>query len=316
MTDILLEETLPYSSKYFENISIRYLNLRELARGALDSRELHRDGYWKIDNSGGPVAYHAIKNGTPYRFIGRDVKGLEEFLEWLENDITELMLSYYFLEDDVLRYLMRCWTEEPVLRRLKGSRGQIMELYEKLVSKGKTGLIRVVKNDSTALIPINEGDAEIGWLPERVLDGPGVWEYLEYEAVDGGIGYFYPGRTRTLSGVGLDEINLLIEAFNNWYVILLEMWSDCFMTSVNVFGTLRQDNPVLESMVLIPDEGLNQKGSIDDPQRLPEVIEQLVNEIAKEHSKPDDCLELFRNVNKDQRHALSSAGLSQLVGKK
>ncbi len=316
MTDILITEVLPYSSKYLENISVRYLNLRELARGALDSRELHCDGYWKIENETGPVAYHAIKNGTPYRFIGRDVKGLTDFIEWLENDITELKLSYYFLETNVLKYLLRCWTEEPVLRKLKGSSGQIMELYEKLIGNIKSGLLRVVKENITTLIPIIEGKAEFGWMPEKVFDGPEVWEYLEYEARNGGTGYFYPGKTVSLSGVGLDEISLLINAFNKWYVLLLEMWSDCFMQSVNVFGTLRQEKPILGKLVFIPDEGLQQKGSFDDPQRLPGVLVLLIKAIATEHNNPATCMQLFRDVNKDQKHALNSAGFSELIGKK
>ncbi|MCD4775523.1 MAG: hypothetical protein K8S15_05665 [Candidatus Aegiribacteria sp.] len=315
MSDILISEVLPYSSKYLENISVRYLNLRELARGALDSRELHRDGYWRIDNESGPVAYHAIKKGTPYRFIGRDVRGLDDFLNWLENDITELNLSYYFLEDSVLKYLLRCWTEEPVLRKLKGSRGQIMELYEKLIGKRKSGLLRVVKENIITLIPIVEGEAEIGWMPERTLDGPEVWEYLEYEARNGGTGYFYPGKTISLSGVGLDEISLLINAFNQWYVLLLEMWSDCFMQAVNVFGTLRQEKPILGKLVFIPDEGLQQKSSFNDPQRLPDVLILLVKAISAEHNNPEICLKLFRDSNKDQKHALNSAGLSELMGK-
>ncbi len=316
MSDILISEVLPFSSKYLENISVRYLNLHELARGALASRELHRDGYWRIDNENGPVAYHAIKNGTPYRFIGRDVKGLKDFLNWLENDITELTLSYYFLEDNVLKYLMRCWTEEPVLRKLNGSKGQIMELYEKLVNKSKSGLIRVVKDNITTLIPIIDGTADTGWMPEKVLDGPEVWEFLEYEALNGGSGYFYPGMTTSLSGVGLDEISLLIGAFNQWYMLLLNMWSDCFIQSVNVFGMLRQEKPILGNLVFIPDEGLQQKGSFDDPQRLPEVLILLIKAISAEHSKPGKCLQLFKDVNKDQRHALNSAGLSELIGKK
>ena len=316
MSYILIREVLPYSSKYLENISVRYLNLRELARGALDSRELHRDGYWKIENENGPVAYNAIKKGTPYRFIGRDVKGLEDFLDWLENDITELKLSYYFLNDTVLKYLIRCWTEEPVLRKLKGSRGQIMELYEKLIGKSKSGLLRVVKDNITTLIPLIEGKADIGWMPERILDGPEVWEFLEYEARNGGTGYFYPGKTISLSGVGLDEISLLISAFNKWYVILLNMWPDCFLQSVNVFGTLRQENPVLGNLILIPDEGLHQKGSFDDPQRLPDVITNLIKAISAEHSNTKNCLELFKDVNKDEKHALISAGLSELMGRK
>lgn len=315
MSDILIGEVLPYSSKYLENISVRYLNLRELARGALDSRELHRDGYWRIDNENGPVAYHAIKKGTPYRFIGRDVRGLDDFLNWLENDITELSLSYYFLEDDVLKYLLRCWTEEPVLRKLKGSRGQIMELYEKLIGKRKSGLLRVAKENIITLIPIVEGEAEIGWMPEKTLDGPEVWEYLEYEARNGGTGYFYPGKTLSLSGVGLDEISLLINAFNQWYVLLMEMWSDCFMQSVNVFGTLRQEKPILAKLVFIPDEGLQQKSSFNDPQRLPDVLILLVKAISSEHNDPEICLKLFRDSNRDQKHALNSAGLSELMGK-
>ncbi len=316
MKDVLITEILPFSSIYMENISVRYLNLRELARGALSSRDLHRDGYWRIDNESGPVAYHAIKNGTPYRFIGRDVKGLSDFINWLESDITELILSYYFLEDNVLRYLMRCWTEEPVLRKLNGSRGQIMELYEKLVNKDKSGLIRVVKENRTTLIPIIDGAAETGWMPEKILDGPEVWEFLEYEAVNGGIGYFYPGKTISLSGVGLDEISLLIGAFNNWYMLLLSIWSDCFIQSVNVFGMLRQEKPVLGNMVFIPDEGLQQKGSFADPQRLPGVLILLIKAISEEHSNPEKCLQLFKDVNKNQRHALISAGLSDLIGKK
>lgn len=316
MSDILITEALPFSSKYLENISVRYLNLRELARGALADRELHRDGYWRIDNESGPVAYHAIKNGTPYRFIGRDVRGLNDFLNWLENDITELILSYYFLEDNVLRYLMRCWTEEPVLRKLNGARGQIMELYEKLVSKNKSGLIRVVKDNMTTLIPIIDGTADTGWMPEKILDGPEVWEFLEYEAVNGGTGYFYPGKTASLSGVGLDEISLLIGAFNKWYMLLLNVWPDCFIQSVNVFGMLRQKKPILENLVFIPDEGLHQKGSFDDPQRLPEVLILLIKAISAEHSDPGRCLQLFRDVNKDQRHALNSAGFKELMRKK
>ncbi len=316
VSDILISEVLPFSSIYLENISVRYLNLRELARGALDSRELHCDGYWRIDNENGPVAYHAIKNGTPYRFIGHDVKGLEDFLIWLENDITELILSYYFLEDNVLRYLMRCWTEEPVLRKLSGARGQIMELYEKLVNKGKSGLIRVVKDNMTTLLPIVDGTAETGWMPEMTLDGPGVWEFLEYEAGNGGTGYFYPGKTAFLSGVGLDEISLLINAFNKWYMLLLDFWSDCFIQSVNAFGMLRQEKPVLGKMIFIPDEGLQQKGSFEDPQRLPEVIILLIRAISAEHNDPERCLKLFKDTNKDQRHALNSAGLSELMGKK
>jgi hypothetical protein len=315
VSDILISEILPYSSKYLENISIRYLNLRELARGALDSRELHRDGYWRIENETGPVAYHAIKNGTPYRFIGRDVKGLTDFINWLENDITELNLSYYFLENNVLKHLLRCWTEKPVLRKLQGSRGQIMELYEKLIGKGKSGLLRVVKENITTLIPIVEGKAEIGWMPEKTLDGPEVWEYLEYEARNGGTGYFYPGKTVSLSGVGLDEISLLISAFNRWYVLLLEMWSDCFMQSVNVFGTLRQEKPILGKLVFIPDEGLQQKGSFDDPQRLPDVLVLLIKSIASQHNNPGICLQLFKDTNKDQKHALNSVGFIELMGK-
>lgn len=316
VNDILISETLPFSSKYLENISVRYLNLRELARGALGSRELHRDGYWRIDNEKGPVAFHAIRKGTPYRFIGRDVKGLEDFLNWLENDITELILSYYFLEDNVLKYLMRCWTEEPVLRKLDGSRGQIMELYEKLVSKNKSGLIRVTKDNMTALLPIVDGKAETGWMPEKILDGPEVWEFLEYEAGNGGTGYFYPGKTALLSGVGLDEISLLIGAFNKWYMLLLDIWSDCFIQSVNVFGTLRQEKPVLGKLIFIPDEGLQQRSSFEDPQRLPEVIILLVKAISAENSNSGSCLQLFKDVNKDQRIALNSAGLSELMGKK
>jgi len=316
VSDILITEVLPFSSKYLENISIRYLNLPELARGALSSRELHRDGYWRIDNKNDPVAYHAIKNGTPYRFIGRDVKGLKDFIKWLQNDITELTLSYYFLEDNVLKYLMRCWTEEPVLRKLNGSRGQIMELYEKLLNKSKSGLIRVVKDNMTTLLPIIDGEAETGWMPEKVLDGPGVWEFLEYEAGNGGIGYFYPGKTPPLSGVGLDEISLLINTFNKWYMLLLDIWSDCFIQSLNVFATLRQEKPILGKLVFIPDEGLQQKGSFDDPQRLPEVIILLIKGISAENSNPESCLDLFKDVNKDQRHALNSAGLKELMGKK
>ncbi|MCD4700941.1 MAG: hypothetical protein K8S24_03700 [Candidatus Aegiribacteria sp.] len=316
MSDILITETLPYSSKYLENISVRYLNLRELARGALASRELHCDGYWKIDNKSGPVAYHAIKNGTPYRFIGRDVKGLDDFLNWLENDITELILSYYFLEENLLKYILRCWTEEPVLRNLKGPKGQIMELYEKLANKNKSGLIRVVKDNMTTLIPMIDGIAETGWMPEKVLDGPGVWEFLEYEAVIGGTGYFYPGKTASLSGMGLDEIKLLIDAFNKWYVLLLDIWSNCFIQSVNVFGKLRQEKPVLGKLIFIPDEGLQQKGSFEDPQRLPEVILLLIKAISAENSNPESCLQLFRDVNKDQRHALNSVGFTELMGKK
>jgi len=313
MSGILLSEALPYTSKYLENISVRYLNLRELARGALDSRELHRDGYWRIDNENGPVAYHAIKNGTPYRFIGCNVKGLEDFLDWLESDITEIRLSYYFAEGGMLRYLMRCWMEEPVLRKLQGSRGQIMELYEKLVSKGRSGLIRIVKDEQTILIPIVEGSADVGYLPGGELDGPGVWEFLEYKVLEGGVGYFYPGKTGTLSGVGLDEISLLIGSFNKWYIILLERWPDCFMVSVNVFGNLRQELQVLASTVLLPDEGLQQKGSFEDPQRLPQAITALVKGISSENNNPQACLQLYRDLNKDQRHALVSAGLGELV---
>ncbi|MCK4807860.1 MAG: hypothetical protein KAT09_09445, partial [Candidatus Aegiribacteria sp.] len=215
-----------------------------------------------------------------------------------------------------LRYLLRCWTEEPVLRKLNGGRGQIMELYEKLVSKDKSGLIRVVKDNMTTLIPIIDGAAETGWMPKRVLDGPGVWEFLEYEAGNGGTGYFYPGKTSSLSGMGLDEIKLLIGAFNKWYMLLLDMWSDCFIQSVNVFGRLRQEKPVLGKLIFIPDEGLQQKSSFEDPQRLPEVIIHLIRAISAEHSDPGRCIQLFKDVNKDQRHALNSVGLKELMGKK
>ncbi|RKZ05416.1 hypothetical protein DRQ25_16175 [Candidatus Fermentibacteria bacterium] len=316
MKDILFTEVLPFSSIYLENISVRYINLRELARGALSSRELHRDGYWRIDNENGPVAFHAIRNGTPYKFIGRNVKGLNDFLNWLENDITELLMSYYFLEDNALRYLIRCWTEEPVLRKLNGTKGQIMELYEKLVNKDKSGLIRVVKDNKTTLIPIVDGKADTAWMPERILDGSEVREYLEYEAGKGGIGYFYPGLTTSLSGVGLDEISLLLSAFNQWYMLLLNVWSDCFMKSVNVFGMLRQEKHILENLIFIPDEGLQQKGSFEDPQRLPDVLILLIKSISAEHSEPEKCLDMFKDVNVDQRHALNSAGFSDLMGKK
>lgn len=316
MNDILLNEILPYSEAYFEGVSVRFLNLRELSRGALDSRDLHRDGYWRIDSRTGVVAYHAIKNGTPYRFIGRDAKGLEDFLHWLENDIKEMHLSYYFVENDVLKYLLRCWTDQPVLRKLSGSRGQIMDLYENVVGKGESGLIRTVKDDVTALFPIINGKTDVGWLPGRTLDGPEVWEYLEYEASSGCSGYYYPGETHSLSGVGLDEISLLLSAFNSWYTVLLDMWPDCFMQSVHVFGSMRKEIPLLGKLVLIPDEGLQQKKAFDDPQRLPEVITFLVKAISKENDHPDKCIQLFRDVNQDQRHALTSAGLGELMENK
>ncbi len=316
MNDILLNETLPYSQAYFERISVRFLNLRELSRGALESRDLHRDGYWRIDNRTGVVAYHAIKNGTPYRFIGREAKGLEDFLHWLESDVKELHLSYYFVENNVLKYLLRCWTDQPVLRKLNGSKGQIMDLYEKLIGKGESGLIRTVKGGITALFPIDNGKADIGWLPGRTLDGPEVWEYLEYEASTGCSGYFYPGETQSLSGVGLDEISLLLSAFNSWYTVLLDMWPDCFMQSVHIFGTMRKEIPLLGKLVLIPDEGLQQKKAFDDPQRLPEDIIYLVKAISQENAHPDKCIQLFKDINSDQRHALTSAGLGELMGNK
>ncbi len=88
------------------------------------------------------------------------------------------------------------------------------------------------------------------------------------------------------------------------------------MQSVNVFGMLRQGKPVLANMVFIPDEGLQQKGSFEDPQRLPGVLILLIKAISAEYSDSSKCLKLFRDVNKDQRHALNSAGLSELMGKK
>ena len=308
---------LPYYRGFLERVPLTYLKLHELAAGALDSRDMHSDGYWKIESRSETVAYVALRRGEPYRIIGMDFTQFDSFLSWLQKQAasTEMFLTCRFLPDNSLKYAVRCLEEQPVLSKLRSTSGQISELLDTLSTRGESGLLRLEEdNNRTILIPVLGGEPLMAILPGTTLDSSGASDYIQKSISENCKGYFYSGETPELSPIGLAEIPLLLRGFNNWFARMSGIWPDSFGVSVKLFGKLREKKPFVQDLILKPD-GLSLRGPFSQPGKLPAVIVVLVKAIAKKYDDPQRAIKLFREVNMAARHALLNLGLGKIMGK-
>lgn len=316
MTTGFPELELPYDRTFLERVPLSFLRLDELATGALDSREMHSDGYWKIESRSETVAYVALRKGQPYRIIGRDFTRFDRFLTWVQGQTAsnELFLTCRFLSEGGLKYAVRCLEEKPVLSRLSSSSGQITELRDTLASRGESGLLRLEESTGTILVPILDGKPEMALLPGGALDSRSASDLLR-----GGIsreceGFFYAGETPQLSAVGLAEIPVLLDSFNNWFRRMSGLWPDSYGVSVKLFGKLREKRPYVQDLVLKPD-GLSLRGPFSQPGKLPGVVMVLVKAISKKYSDPEEAMMYFPEVNMARKHSLVNLGLGKIMGR-
>lgn len=307
------ERRLPYSRTFLEGVPLRFLNLPELSRGALDSRALADDGYWQICDEK-PIALLLLRAGRPYRIVGHETPDLASFIRFLNRDKRELTITFRFVERGTLPCILKVWSEEPMLQELQCSEGDVMDLLRSLKRAGESGLLELEYGETTSLVPVDNGKISRGYLPGSTIRGRDLLTYLSKEVPDEATACFYPGEVPSLAPVGLSEIGLLMSSFNNWLEALRPTWPECDDITEELFRSLARKNDFLGAFEFYPDDGLFLKKPLDRPERLPGVFVELIKGVAERHASEETCIRVFGSANRENRVALATAGLKEIVG--
>ena len=307
------ERQLPYSRTFLESVPLRFINLQELSRGALDSRALAEDGYWQICAEE-PVALLLLRAGRPYRIVGHQTPDLASFIRYLTKDKRELTITFRFVDKGALPCILKVWSEQPALREMESAEGDIMDLLRSLKRAAESGLLELEYNGVTSLIPIDSGKISRGFLPGRTMRGRELLTYLSKELPDGARGSFYPGAVPSLAPVGLSEIGLLVASFNNWLEALRPTWPECDDITEDLYRGLARENAFLDAFEFYPDDGLFLRKPLEQPELLPGVFVKLIKGVAERHASAETCIRVFGSANRENRVALATAGLKEIVG--
>jgi hypothetical protein len=309
----IARDTLPYSRTFFERVPMRFVNVRELAKGSLESRDLVEDAYWQIDADSEPVAFLVLFGGRPHHLIGHRGPTMNAFLRWLTTDDRELVLSYRFVEEGTLPLLMRCWTEEPDLQDLSHKDGDIKELLKGLSSSGESGLMAIRSDGKVDLVPVEKGKLSVGFGPGHSIEGNRLIKLLSHDLADDAKADFYAGATKPLSSIGIAEIGLLVQSFNEWLEAIRPTWPSCDKLADAMFGKLQGREDSMKAFIYEVGDGLILNELPEDTSNLAKVFVVLVKSLTRRHPSPDNALKLFGSVNKENKIALVSAGLSPLL---
>jgi hypothetical protein len=308
------EIRLPFKRTFLEGVPLRFINLTELSRGTLDSRDLAEDGYWKVW-ADKPVAYLMLREGRPYRIIGHESPDLGSFIRFLTKDSRELSLTFRFVDKGCLPCLLRTWTEEPVIRDLKHSADDVMELLRSLKKSKESGLLQLRWEDDLGLVPVSSGKIAKAFLPGRTVQGRELLNFLSKELSKEAVGDFYPGKMEALSPVGVAEVSLLIDSFNNWLEALRPTWPECDDITQELFKKLCQQEQCMKAFKFYMEDGLFLQKPLERTDRLPSVLTDLIKGIAERHASEETCIKVFGSANRENKMALASAGLNEIVGK-
>jgi hypothetical protein len=303
---------LPYSRTFFERVPLQFVNLDELSRGALESRSLAGDAYWKIDAET-PVAYLVLRKGRPYQVIGSDSPDLRTFLSWLRHDKRELTITYRFVEEGTLRYLLRYWTEDPVLTGLENSQGDILELLLSMKESRESGLLQLKYNGRLALIPVTTGKLSMAFLPGKTLRGRDLLGFLKSEETSAGRADFYMGETLPLSPLGISEVLLLLTSVNTWLESLRPVWPACDAVLPNLYNEKQKEDACLQSITYEEGDGFYIGSTLVESEKLPAAIADLIMKLTDRHPSSSNAMKLFFSKNKTNAIALESIGLTQLL---
>ena len=304
---------LPYSRTFLEHVPLKFVNLRELSKGALDSRDLAEDGYWQIDAGKEPIAFLVLFGGRPHHLIGHRGPTLSTFLRWLGTDSRELTITYRFVEEGTLPLLMRCWIEEPALQDLAHSEGDIKELLKGLSSSGESGLLTIRCSREVCLVPIEKGKLSTGYRAGSRIEGKELIRFLSHDLGKEAVADFFPGETRPMSPIGISEIGLLVQSFNDWLEALRPTWPSCDKLAEGMFGKLQEREDCMKCFGYDYGDGMILNELPKDTSNLAKLFVILVKSLTRRHPSPDNALKLFGAVNKENRIALVSAGLSPLM---
>ncbi|MBD3370115.1 hypothetical protein GF402_07120 [Candidatus Fermentibacteria bacterium] len=310
----MTEIRLPFKRTFLEGVPLRFVNLTELSRGTLDSRDLAEDGYWKVASEE-PVAYLMLRDGRPYRIIGHESPDLGSFVRFLTKDSRELCLTFRFVDKGCLPCLLRIWTEEPVLRDLKQSANDTMELLRSLKKSKESGLLQLRWEENLGLVPVSSGKISKGFLPGRTVQGRDLLNFLSKELPAEATGDFYPGKITALSPVGVAEVSLLVSSFNNWLEALRPTWPECDDITQELFRKLCDQEKCMQAFKFYMEDGLFLKKPLEQTDTLPGVLTTLIKGIAEHHASEETCIKVFGSANRENKMALASAGLNEIVGK-
>jgi hypothetical protein len=312
MNGIVFRDTLPYSRTFFEKVPVRFVNLDELVKGALEDRAFVGDAYWEIDAEE-PLAYLILRNGRPYRIIGYSGPSITAFINWMRRDNRELTLTYRFVERGALPLLVRCWTEQPVLQDLDNGCGDVMAVLRNLRKITESGLLRVRSGGVSTLIPVEEGKLTAAFGAGGVLKGKLILTFLSDQLEPGSVADFYPGPTPDLPLVGISEAQLVVQSFNAWLDAAKPTWPECARIASTVFSVLKEKEPGLVALSFNIEDGLFLETLPVNTESVPEAFAKMIRSLAKKHPSPENCLRLFGSVNRERKLALAAAGLASVL---
>jgi hypothetical protein len=307
--------SLPYSRTFFERVPLKFVNLDELSRGALESRALAGDAYWRIDAET-PISYLVLRKGRPYQVIGSDSPDLRSFLSWLRHDKRELTITYHFVEEGTLPYLLRYWTEDPVLCGLENSQGDILETLLSMKESRESGLLQIKYGGKLGLIPVTAGKLSTAFLAGRTLHGKELLTFLKSEETSSAMADFYIGETLPLSPLGISEVLLILTSVNIWLDSLRPVWPACDAVLPNLYKDKQKEDVCLESITYEEGDGFYLSATLIESEKMPAAIADLIITLAERHPSSANAMKLFLSKNKANAIALESIGLTQLLKEK
>ncbi|PIE52496.1 hypothetical protein CSA37_06835 [Candidatus Fermentibacteria bacterium] len=304
--------SLPYSSSFFDNVPVHFLNLDALIRGGTELRDFRKDCYWSVSAGSGVFTRLIFRQGKPYYIAGSDCLDSDSFLAMIRNDKRELFLSLNFLDDHSLGPVIKYLTEEPVLTELDNSSGELVQLLKSLRKSGESGMISLHVEKGIALIPICEGRISRGFLPGRTIAGRGLVEFLK-SPEGSGMAEFFDGPVAEPAALGIGEINLILHSVNVWLESLGPVWPQSRSLMPGYVEKIRERYSSLEPLNYEIGEGLSLSSFIAESDDFPKAMATLVKSLCKKHPSPATALKLFTRINSERATALEATGLTRLL---
>ncbi len=304
--------SLPYSSCFFENVPLIFLNLDNLVKGGAVLRDFKKDCYWAISAGEEVFARMIFRQGKPYFIHGVDCLNSASFVNTIKRDKRELFLSLHFLEPGSLGSVIKYLCEEPVLTELDNSSGELVQLLKSLSKSGESGMISLHTESGIALIPIRSGKISKGFLPGRTIKGKALVSFLK-SPEGSGMAEFIDGEVAEPSILGIGEITLILTAVNAWLESLGPVWPQSRAIVPAYVEKIRSRYPSLEPLDYSPEEFLTLGSFITDSSDFPKAIALLIKSLCKKHPSPDTALKLFKRINKDRTVALKTTGLLDII---
>ncbi len=304
--------SLPYSSCFFENVPLMFLNLDNLVKGGAVLRDFKKDSYWAISAGEEVFARMIFRQGKPYFIHGVESLNSASFVNTIKRDKRELFLSLHFLEPGSLGPVIKYLCEEPVLTELDNSSGELVQLLKSLSKSGESGMISLHTESGIALIPIRSGKISKGFLPGRTIKGKALVSFLK-SPEGSGMAEFIDGEVAEPSILGIGEITLILTAVNAWLESLGPVWPQSRAIVPAYVEKIRSRYPSLEPLDYSPEEFLTLGSFITDSSDFPKAIALLIKSLCKKHPSPDTALKLFKRINKDRTVALKTTGLLDIL---